>query len=200
MVTHLSQLCRLQKLSFNTSPYTIIVDGLTILCLLISWFTTWFHWSCYLFFLLDIFFIYILNIIPLSWFPLQKPSSPPLPLLTNPPTPASWPWLSPILGHRTFTGSRVSPPVDDPQGHPMLHMQLEPWVPPCVLFRCWFSPWELWGYWLVHIVVPPMGCKSLQLLGSFLLVLHWGPCAQSNGWYLSGSGRASQETDISGSC
>jgi hypothetical protein len=25
-----------------------------------------------------------------------------------------------------------------------------------VLFGCWLSPWAFWGYWLVHIVVPPM--------------------------------------------
>ena len=37
----------------------------------------------------------------------------PLPLLPNPPTPTSWPWHSPILGHRTFTGPRASPPIDD---------------------------------------------------------------------------------------
>jgi hypothetical protein len=30
-------------------------------------------------------------------------------------------------------------------------------VPPCVLFGWWFSSWELWRYWLVHTVVPPMG-------------------------------------------
>ena len=24
----------------------------------------------------------------------------------------------------------------------------------------WFSPWELWGYWLVHIVVPPSGLQT----------------------------------------
>ena len=35
-------------------------------------------------------------------------------------------------------------------------MWLEPWVPPCVLFGWWFRPWKLWGYWWVHIVVPPM--------------------------------------------
>jgi hypothetical protein len=35
-------------------------------------------------------------------------------------------------------------------------MQLEPWVPPCVFFDWWFIPWELWGYWLVLIAVPPM--------------------------------------------
>jgi hypothetical protein len=39
-------------------------------------------------------------------------------------------------------------------------MQLEPWVPPCILFGWWFSPWELWGYWLVHIVFPPMGLQT----------------------------------------
>jgi hypothetical protein len=39
-------------------------------------------------------------------------------------------------------------------------MWLKPWVPPCVLFGWWFSPWELWGYSLVHIVVPPMGLQT----------------------------------------
>jgi hypothetical protein len=36
-------------------------------------------------------------------FPLQKSLIlSPLPLLPNPPTPASWPWQSPILGHQAF--------------------------------------------------------------------------------------------------
>jgi len=39
-------------------------------------------------------------------------------------------------------------------------MQLEPWVPPCVLFGWCFSPWELWGVWLVHIVVLLMGLQT----------------------------------------
>jgi hypothetical protein len=33
---------------------------------------------------------------------------------------------SPILGHRLFTGPRVSHPIDDLQVHPLLQMQLEP--------------------------------------------------------------------------
>jgi hypothetical protein len=71
---------------------------------------------------------------PLSFFPLWKPPMPsPLPLLTNPPTPASLSWHCPTLGYQAFTGPRASPPIDVPQGHPLLHMQLEPWVPPCVL-------------------------------------------------------------------
>jgi hypothetical protein len=39
-------------------------------------------------------------------------------------------------------------------------MQLEPWVPPCVLLGWWFSIWELWGFWLVDIVVLPMGLET----------------------------------------
>ena len=48
------------------------------------------------------------------------------PLITNPPTPTFWPWHSPTLGRRAFTGPRVSTPIDDQLGHPLLHMQLEP--------------------------------------------------------------------------
>jgi hypothetical protein len=50
---------------------------------------------------------------------------------------------NPLLRHRTFTGPRASPPIDDRLGHPLLHMQLEAWVPPCVFFGWWFSPREL---------------------------------------------------------
>jgi hypothetical protein len=39
-------------------------------------------------------------------------------------------------------------------------MRLEPWVPPCVLLGWWFIPWELWGYWLVDIIVLPMGLQT----------------------------------------
>jgi hypothetical protein len=39
-------------------------------------------------------------------------------------------------------------------------MQLEQLVPPCVFFDWWFSPRELWGYWLVHMAVPPMGMQT----------------------------------------
>jgi hypothetical protein len=76
------------------------------------------------------------------------------------PTPASLPLHSPTMGLRTFTGPRASPPVDDQISHPLLHMQLETRVPPRVLFDWWFSPRELWRYWLVHTVVPPMGLQT----------------------------------------
>jgi hypothetical protein len=82
-------------------------------------------------FLLYIFLIYSSNILPFPGFPSENhppPMSFPFPLLTNPPTPASWPWHSCTLGHRAFIGQRASPPINIRLGHPLLHMQLEPWV------------------------------------------------------------------------
>jgi hypothetical protein len=97
-------------------------------------------------FLLDIFFIYISNTIPIPGFPSEKPLlPPPLPLLTSPPTPASWFWHSTTLEHQAFTGPRASPPTDNQQGYPLLHIWLKPWVSSCVFFGWWFSPWELCG-------------------------------------------------------
>jgi hypothetical protein len=40
--------------------------------------------------------------------------------------------------------------IDAWQGHPLLHMQLEPWVPPCVLFGWWFS--RNWVFQLLFIL------------------------------------------------
>jgi hypothetical protein len=98
-------------------------------------------WPCHFFWLwnyllLDIFFICILYFIPFSGFPSENhpcliPS--PLPLLTNPPTLASWPRHSPTLGHTAFIEQRASPPIDVWLGHPLLDTQLESWVPACAL-------------------------------------------------------------------
>jgi hypothetical protein len=142
-------------------------------------------------FLLDIFFIYISNVIPFPGFPSKNPLS--LPHSTNPPSPASWPWHSPILG--------IEPSQDQGPLFPLItnyailcYIQLEPWVPPRVFFDWWFSPRELWGYWLIHSVVPPIGMQTPS--GPWLL--HWGSCGPSKGSYehsplcLSGTGRASQ--------
>jgi hypothetical protein len=90
-------------------------------------------------FLLDIFFIYISNVIPSPPFPSNPPSHPYPPSLIHlvsilcPDIPLHW-------------GIKTSPFTDVPQGHPLLHMQLEPWILACILFGWWFSPWELWGY------------------------------------------------------
>jgi hypothetical protein len=69
-------------------------------------------------FLLAILFIYISNAI------LKVPYTP-LALLSYPPTPASWPWHSPVLGHIIFARPRASPLIDGRLGHYLLHMQLE---------------------------------------------------------------------------
>ena len=50
---------------------------------------------------------------------------PPVALLPYPPTPTSWPWHSPVLGHIKFARPRASLPNDGQLGHLLLHMQLE---------------------------------------------------------------------------
>jgi hypothetical protein len=142
---------------------------------------------------------------PLSWFPFWK-SLPSLPLLINPPTFDSWPWHYPTLGHRAFIEQRASIPIDDLEGHPLLHMQLEPWVPPSVLFALWFNPWYLWGYKLVHILVPPMGIQTPSAPWVLSLVPLNDPVLspmvgrEHLPMHFSGTGRTPQETAISGSC
>jgi hypothetical protein len=57
-------------------------------------------------------------------------------------------------------------------------MWLEPWVPPCVLFGWWFSPWELLGVLVAHIVVLPMGLQTLSALSVLSLTPPLGsPCS-----------------------
>jgi hypothetical protein len=129
--------------------------------------------------LLDIFFFLHFKCYPLSWFPLRKSPIPsPIPLLTNPPTPASWPWHSSTLGHKAFTGPRASHPIDDLLVHPLLHMQLKPLVPSCVLLHWWFSPREPWGvlvgsyYCSSYGAVKPfssLGTFSSSFIGDFVL-------------------------------
>jgi hypothetical protein len=136
---------------------------------------------------------------------LVSPSKIPYPLpLTPAPQPTCWP--SPILGHRIFTGPRASAPIDDWLGHLLLHIQLEPQVPPCVFFDWWFSSKKLWGYWLVHIGVPPRASVLFSSLGTFsgsfigdLVLCPMDDCEHPL-LYLPGTGRVPQEIAISDSC
>jgi hypothetical protein len=66
-------------------------------------------------------------------------------MLPNPPTCASWPWHSPILGHMNLEIPSASPSINGQLDHPLLHMQLET---------------QLWEYWIVHIVDPPLGLQT----------------------------------------
>ena len=63
---------------------------------------------------------------PFSGFPSENPLSPISPRAYQYTIHDSWPWHSPILGHRTFTGSRACPPIGEQLGHPLLHKGLEP--------------------------------------------------------------------------
>jgi hypothetical protein len=114
-------------------------------------------------FLLDIFLIYISDVIPVPSFPSEKHPS-----LSHPQTHAHqpthyhwhyWLWHSQTLGYRVFIVPRAFSSIDVLLGHPLLHMQLEPQVPPCKS-GCWDSAWEPWRYWLFHIVVPLMGLQT----------------------------------------
>ena len=98
--------------------------------------------------------------------------SPP-PLLPNPPTPASSPWHSPILGHRIFTRQRDSPSTCGLIGHLLLHMQLETRVP---LIGC-LVPRSSGGYWLVHSVGSPTGLQTPSVPWILSLILHCGLCS-----------------------
>jgi hypothetical protein len=73
-----------------------------------------------LFIFIRYFFIYISNAILKGPYTLPPPA-----MLPNPPTPASWPQHSSVLGHMIFTRPRASPPINGRLGHPLLHMQLE---------------------------------------------------------------------------
>ena len=108
-------------------------------------------------FLLDIFFIYISNAISKVPYTLPLLCSPTHPLLLpGPGIPLYWSILS----------------LQD-QG-PLLPMMANQ----AILCYICSQRHELWGCWLVHIVVPPIG---LQLIGFFLQLHRWGPCVPSNG-------------------
>jgi hypothetical protein len=60
---------------------------------------------------------------------------------THPHTPTSPPLIPLHWGiYQAFIGPRTSPSIDAWQGHPLLHMHLEP----CVLLWWWLSTWEFW--------------------------------------------------------
>ena len=87
-------------------------------------------------------------------------------------------------GALSTSGPRASP-TDVQQGHPLLHMLLEPWVPPCVLFGWLFSPRELWEVWLVDIVVLSMGLQTPSVPSFLSLTPPLGSYAQCKGWLLA---------------
>jgi len=91
-----------------------------------------------------------------------SPSHIPLPLLlwghshSHPPTPTATHWHYPKLGKQVFTRPRTIPPIDSGECHPLPHMWLESWVPPCILMFGGLVPGCSGGIGLVEIIVLPM--------------------------------------------
>ena len=116
----------------------------------------------------------------------ESPLYPPPVLLLNPPTPASWPCHSLVLGYTIFARPRASPPTR----------------PSFATFAARDTRSE--GYWLVHIVFPPIGLQTPSAFRVLSLASSLGPSVPSNRWLwastsaLPGTGIDSQETTISG--
>ena len=115
-------------------------------------------------FLLDIFFIYISNGIPFPGFASEIPLSSPLTPAHQTTHSCFFPWESPTMGHRAFTGPRASPPIGDWRDHPLLHMGWNHGS----LFGWWFSSYDLWGTHCFILLFLLWGCKPLQLPWYFL--------------------------------
>jgi hypothetical protein len=86
-----------------------------------------------------------------------------------------------------------------------IYRHLELWVPLCVFFGWWFSPWELWGGgWVGWYCCSPMGLQAPPILPLIpplgLPVLNLMVDCKHLHVYWSGSGTVSQETAISGFC
>jgi hypothetical protein len=60
----------------------------------------------------------------------------------------------PNLEHPTSLGPRASPLVAIRQGHPLLHLYLEPWIPPDTLLGWWSRLWENWVVMPANTVLP----------------------------------------------
>jgi hypothetical protein len=115
-----------------------------------------------IFLLLDIFFIYISNVIPFLGFPSENLLSPPLPspcsrihplLLSCPGIPLHW-GIKPSQDQRSLLSLMTDKAI---------LCYICSWShesPPCIPFGWCFSPWELCSYWLAHIVVLPMGLQA----------------------------------------
>jgi hypothetical protein len=129
-------------------------------------------------------------------FPIPSPT-----LLPYTPTPTSWPWRSPVLGHIKFAWKRG------------LSFQWWPTRPSSATYAA--RDMSSGEYWLVHIVVPPIGLQTPSApscgnpnsrsrnclwlcclsLGPFLVTWlfclapiedkpsHTAPCYANAGWY-----------------
>jgi hypothetical protein len=90
---------------FSSSPFLSRMLNILFYFIISASYISFLIFPFFPFFKLYIFFIYISNAIPKVHYTL------PPALLPNPPTPASWPWHSPVLGNIIFSRPRDSPPI-----------------------------------------------------------------------------------------
>jgi hypothetical protein len=69
------------------------------------------------------------------------------------------PLASPYPGASNLPRTKVPPPIVVRQGYPLLHMYLEPWIPPCTLLGWWSRIWENCMVRQAYVVLP-MGMQS----------------------------------------
>jgi hypothetical protein len=104
----------------------------------LNWIAFYLHFKCYP----------LCCLLPLK---VPYPIYPPLTSMrafSNPPTHSCLPVLAfsyTAASSLQMTKGLSSHWIPAQQGHPLLHMGLDSWVPPCVLFGWCFSLWELWG-------------------------------------------------------
>jgi hypothetical protein len=88
----------------------------------------------------------------------------------------------PTLGHHTFPGPRASPPIAVRQSHLLLHMYLEPWIPPGALLDWWSGFWKNWVVRPANVVLP-MRLQPPPPFQSFCQLPDQVPWVQSDGWH-----------------
>jgi hypothetical protein len=120
-----------------------------------------------------------------------KPLYPLLSMLPNQHTPASWPCHSPVLGHMIIARSRASPRTDGQLSHTLLSMQIETQMGG-VMVSSYCSSYEV--------------TDPFSSLGTFSRSFIMGPVSypmddcEHPFLYLPGTGIASKERAMSGSC
>ena len=86
-----------------------------------------------------------------------------------------------MLGYHYCTGPRVSPPTDNRQVHPLLHLCLEPWIFSSRLLGWWPNPCDSWVVQPADIVFP----MGLQSFSTSLVLLPAPPPGSLNSiWWL----------------
>jgi hypothetical protein len=140
-------------------------------------------WLSIYLFILDIFFIYISNVIPFSGLPSRSPLSHPFFPCLYEGTHSYLPGLA-FLYTGALNTLRPKVPLlprcpTRPSSATYVTGALNPSM--CTLWLVVQSLGAV-GVWPLDIVAPPMGLKLPQLLQSLLQILHQGPHVQSNGW------------------